>query len=211
MKLTKRSIAAAVVSAGAVAAGCATMYTPPTPEESQAVVRSSFKARGIAKLDRLEQTELQKACSQVAMTGKDLSPAVREQLEKAAMATVKFPADGKWLGDWKAGESVAQRGVGLQFSDSEKTVNGGNCYACHQISKAEISYGNIGPSLYQYGKLRGNGEPILRYTWAKIWNAHSSRACSSMPRFGDAGVLTENQIRDVMALLLDPASPVNSQ
>jgi sulfur-oxidizing protein SoxX len=30
-----------------------------------------------------------------------------------------------------------------------------------------------------------------------------------MPRFGDAGILTEAQIKDVMALLLDPASPVN--
>jgi sulfur-oxidizing protein SoxX len=30
-----------------------------------------------------------------------------------------------------------------------------------------------------------------------------------MPRFGDAGILTPSQIKDVMALLLDPASPVN--
>jgi sulfur-oxidizing protein SoxX len=30
-----------------------------------------------------------------------------------------------------------------------------------------------------------------------------------MPRFGDAGILTEDQIRNVMALLLDPGSPVN--
>lgn len=210
MKLTKRHVVGVVAVAGVAVAGCA-MYTPPTAEESQAVVRASFKERGIAKLDRLQQSELQAACSQVAMTGKDLTPAVRDKLEKAAMSTVRFPADGKWLGDWKAGERVAQTGVGMQFSDSATTVNGGNCYACHQISKAEISFGNIGPSLYQYGKLRGNSEPIMRYTWAKIWNAHSTRACSSMPRFGDAGVLTDAQIRDVMALLLDPASPVNAQ
>lgn len=210
MKISCLSIAGALLAAGLVAAGCA-IYTPPTAEETQAVVRASFRERGIAKLDRLQQSDLQRACSDVAMTGKDLSPAVRERLEKAALATVKYPTDGKWLGDWKAGERVAQTGVGMQFSDSATTVNGGNCYACHQISKQEISFGNIGPSLYQYGKLRGNSEPILRYTWAKIWNAHSSRACSSMPRFGDAGVLTEAQIRDVMALLLDPASPANMQ
>jgi len=30
-----------------------------------------------------------------------------------------------------------------------------------------------------------------------------------MPRFGHAKVLDENQIRHLMALLLDPASPVN--
>ena len=30
-----------------------------------------------------------------------------------------------------------------------------------------------------------------------------------MPRFGHAKLLDEKQIRDVMALLLDPRSPVN--
>jgi sulfur-oxidizing protein SoxX len=86
---------------------------------------------------------------------------------------------------------------------------GGNCYACHQITQEEISYGNIGPTLYHYGKLRGNSEAIMRYTWARIWNSHAFNACSSMPRYGDAGILTEEQIRHVMALLLDPQSPAN--
>jgi sulfur-oxidizing protein SoxX len=30
-----------------------------------------------------------------------------------------------------------------------------------------------------------------------------------MPRFGYAGALTEQQIKDLVALLLDPNSPVN--
>ena len=30
-----------------------------------------------------------------------------------------------------------------------------------------------------------------------------------MPRFGHNGILTEEQIKDVVALLLDPQSPVN--
>ena len=30
-----------------------------------------------------------------------------------------------------------------------------------------------------------------------------------MPRFGHSQILTEQQMRDVTALLLDPASPVN--
>jgi sulfur-oxidizing protein SoxX len=134
---------------------------------------------------------------------------MKAALEKAALDAVKYPADGNFLGDWKQGERVAQSGVGLQFSDNDKTVNGGNCYACHQISKEEISYGNIGPTLYQYGKLRGNTVEIQRYTWARIWNAHAFNACNIMPRFGAAGILTEEQIRHVMALLLDPTSPVN--
>ena len=192
-------------AAAAVLAGCAT-YTPPSQEETMAVIKSSFRDRGIAKVDRLNQTELQKVCSE---TANNPPKEVRERLEKAALAAVRFPADGKWLGDHKRGERVAQTGVGLQWSDRADTVAGGNCYACHQMSKAEISFGNIGPSLYNYGKLRGYSDEIKRYTWAKIWNTNAYNACSSMPRFGEAGILTEEQIRDVMALLLDPESPVN--
>jgi sulfur-oxidizing protein SoxX len=194
--------------AGAVTlAACASLlYTPPSPEETLAVIKSSFQDRGIAKVDRLNQTELQRVCSE---THNNPPQDVRARLEKAALATVKYPSDGKWLGDFKQGERIAQTGVGLQWSDKAGTPAGGNCYACHQLSKAEISFGNIGPSLYHYGKRRGMSEETLRYTWGKIWNTHAYNACSSMPRFGDAGILTEEQIKHVMALLLDPASPVN--
>jgi len=197
-----------VAAVGAFAVvGCASLvYSAPSKEETLAVIRSSFADHGIAKIDRLKQTELQAVCSD---TRNNPPRDVRERLEKAALATVKYPSDGKWLGDHKQGERIAQTGVGLQWSDRADTPAGGNCYACHQLSKAEISFGNIGPSLYNYGKLRGSSEAIQRYTWAKIWNTHSFNACSSMPRYGDAGILTEAQIRDVMALLLDPASPVN--
>jgi len=195
------------LAAVAVLASCAS--PAPTREETMKVVKSSFKANGIAKLDRLDQSELQQVCSEAALTGKDLPKDVRERIEKQQMATIKYPADGKFLGDWKAGEVVAQAGRGLQWTDNEKTVNGGDCYACHQLSPQEISFGNIGPSLKGYGKLRGNSEAVVKYTWGKIWNTHAYNACSSMPRFGDAGILTEEQIKDVMALLLDPNSPVN--
>jgi sulfur-oxidizing protein SoxX len=198
-----------VMSVGAVVALASCASPGPTREETMQVVKGSFKERGIAKLDRLEQSELQLACSEASLNNKDLPKDVRERLEKQQMATIKYPADGKFLGDWKAGERVAQTGVGLQWSDNEKTVNGGNCYACHQLSPQEVSFGNIGPSLKHYGKLRGNSEAVVKYTWGKIWNTHAFNACSSMPRFGDAGILTEAQIRDVMALLLDPNSPVN--
>jgi sulfur-oxidizing protein SoxX len=197
-----------VLTLGAVVvlASCA---STPTREETMQVVKGSFKERGIAKLDRLDQSELQQVCSEASLNNKDLPKDVRERLEKQQMATIKYPADGKFLGDWKAGERVAQTGVGLQWTDGEKTVNGGNCYACHELSPQELSFGNIGPSLKGYGKLRGNSEAVVKYTWGKIWNTHAFNACSSMPRFGDAGILTEAQIKDVMALLLDPNSPVN--
>jgi sulfur-oxidizing protein SoxX len=192
----------------AVLAGCAT-YVAPTKEESVQTVKSSFKERGPAKLDRLNQTEIQAVCSDAQLAGKELSKAQREALEKKTLATIKYPADGKYLGDFKLGERIAQSGVGMQWSDGPDTVNGGNCYACHQISAAEVSFGNIGPSLKGYGKLRGNSDAVVKYTWGKIWNTHAFSLCSQMPRYGDAGILSEAQIKDVMALLLDPNSPVN--
>lgn len=194
--------AALIVAVGA----CATNYTPPNEQETLAVIRAGFQDRGIAKVDRLNQSELQASCSRYHNNPpKD----VRAQLEKAAAASVKYPSDSKWLGDFKQGERIAQTGVGLQWSDTATTVNGGNCYACHQLTKEEIAFGNIGPSLYNYARMRGTGEETVRYTWGKIWNSHAFNACSQMPRFGDAGILTEEQIKHVMALLLDPNSPVN--
>ncbi len=188
---------------------CATVVSLPDSKESIASIKASFADKGIAKMDRLDQSELQKTCSDYAQ--KELPAEIRAQLEKAATDSVKYPASGKYLGDWKEGEKVAQNGRGLQFSDDSKTVNGGNCYACHQISKEEIAYGNIGPSLAQYGKLRGGpSEEIIKYTWSKIYSSHAFNACSVMPRYGAAGILSEKQMQDVMALLLDPQSPINN-
>jgi sulfur-oxidizing protein SoxX len=192
----------------AVLAGCAA-YVAPTKEESVQAVKSSFKERGPAKLDRLNQTEIQAVCSDAQLMGKEVPKAQVEALQKKVMATIRYPADGKFLGDYKQGERIAQSGVGLQWSDGPTTVNGGNCYACHQINEAEVSFGNIGPSLKGYGKLRGYNEATLKYTWGKIWNTHAFNLCSQMPRYGDAGILNEAQMKDVMALLLDPNSPVN--
>ena len=185
------------------------VYTAPTREEALQVVKGSFKERGIAKLDRLNQSDLQVACSEASLTGNDLPQEARTRLERQALATVKYPADGQYLGDFKQGERIAQTGVGMQWSDSNTTVAGGNCYACHEISPQEIAYGNIGPSLKGYRKLRGSTPSVVTYTWGKLWNSHAYNACSQMPRYGDANILTTAQLKDLMALLLDPNSPVN--
>jgi L-cysteine S-thiosulfotransferase len=205
MKRNKMFVASIV---GAVLVGCAT-YTAPTREETMQVVTASFRERGIAKMDRLNQSDMQQVCSEASLTGKEPPKDVAMRLEKQALATVKYPSDGVYLGDYKNGERIAQTGVGLQWSDNEKTVAGGNCYACHELTSQELAFGNIGPSLKGYGKLRGNSKEVLTYTWSKLWNSHAYSACSQMPRYGDANILTVAQLKDVMALLLDPNSPVN--
>jgi hypothetical protein len=116
----------------------------PTNAEILALLKDSFKETGPAKLDRLQQNELQAACTAAAIARKDLDPATRERLQKAAMAAVKYPSDGKYLGDWKRGEQIAQSGRGLQFSDAPNTVAGGNCYACHQIDRQKFRTGTSG-------------------------------------------------------------------
>ena len=171
------------------------------------MIKQDFRSKGPATLERVAvQDEAQKLCSEMP---KDRSAEINAKIEAGQLKTIKAPADGKYLGKWQEGEKVAQNGRGMQSSDKLGAPNGGNCYACHQITKQEISFGNIGPSLYQYGKLRGNSDAIVKYTWGKIYNAQAYTACSNMPRFGHNGVLTETQMKDVMALLLDPASPVN--
>jgi len=201
MKQMKTVMAIAVLLCGGAAAA-ADKYA----QEAAALLKADFKSKGPATLERVTaQDDAQKDCSSPTA----LPPAKAKALEAAQLKAVKYPSDGKYLGDWKAGERIAQNGRGMQSSDKAGDVNGGNCYACHQVSKEEISFGNIGPSLYQYGRLRGDSEAILKYTWAKLYNAQAFNACSRMPRFGHNGVLTEQQLKDVMALLLDPESPVN--
>lgn len=171
----------------------------------EAALRSSFQEKGQATMDRLERNDMQRACSQEEPPASDVGTAIM----KAAVERVKFPADGSFLGDWEAGKKLAGIGTGMQYSDDPAVPNGGNCYACHQLEEAEIAYGTIGPSLKQYGKLRGQSEEMLKFTWTRLYNPHAYNPCSHMPRFGDAGILTEQQLKDVMALLFDPESPVN--
>ena len=199
----------ALVGAAAIAAitGCASISDGQYTKQAAEVLRASFKERGQAKLDRLDQDQPQAVCS----VELDKKPPVAEleRMEKAQQALLKYPADGTLLGDWREGEKIAQSGVGKQFSDDPTSPAGGNCYACHQLSPTEISFGTIGPPLLGYGKLRGNSEAMQRYTYGKIYNPQAFSACSNMPRFGHNGILTEQQIKHVTALLLDPNSPVN--
>jgi L-cysteine S-thiosulfotransferase len=187
-----------------------TSWGPEADDASfKAMLKSGFREKGIAKLTRLDQDETQAFCSDPERVASKQGIKIAEKIEAENMKTIKWPSDGKWLGNYNNGETLAQSGRGLTSTDAADTPNGGNCYNCHQISKKEISYGTIGPSLYNYGKTHGMTEDALRYAWAKIYNAKASNACSNMPRAGHMGILTENQIKDLMALLFDPASPVN--
>lgn len=199
---------AAGLAVSATLVGCATAPTSRADEaKAAAVLKASFKERGQAKLDRLVQDDTQLICSEYK--GKTPPKDLVQRIEKENMASIKWPADGKLLGDWKSGEKIAQLGQGMQYSDDPKKPAGANCYACHQLSPEEVSYGTMGPSLYQFGKSRGYTDEVRKYAYGKLYNAEAYNACTNMPRFGHKGILTEAQIKDVVALLMDPDSPVN--
>ena len=175
-------------------------------DEIEVVLQNSFVAKNQATMDRLERDAVQTACS--APRGIPMENDMLTTLREERLKAVVLPEDGQYLGDWQRGADVAGNGRGLQSSDDPTQPNGGNCYACHQLAPDEVVYGTLGPSLTGYGA-RGQSEAMLQYTWTKLWDTHAYNLCSHMPRFGAQGILTKQQLKDVMAYLLDPASPVN--
>jgi sulfur-oxidizing protein SoxX len=207
----KRIATVATLAAGAAAlAACAMMQTTPQ-DRAMKLMEKDFHAEGIAGMDRLKADEAIAACNKY---DNNPPPELTDKLQRKQYATVKFPADGKLMGDWKVGEKTAQRGRGMTWRDkpgktSRGEPNGGGCYNCHQIGPDTTSFGTVGPSLYNFGKLRGYTVEVQRYAYAKIYNAKAYSVCSQMPRFGYVHALTEDQIKDLVALLMDPKSPVN--
>jgi sulfur-oxidizing protein SoxX len=205
MTRTVVAIAAALAGAAVCAAGLSEDEARQRAERTFASAFTHGNPRIAARVK--QQDEVQALCSRY----RNQPPRdVAERIQTSQRSAIAYPASGKLVGDWREGEKIAQDGYGLRFTDSDaKRPNGGNCYACHRIAPQEISYGTLGPSLYRYGKLRGGDEAIQRYTYGKIYDSQAFSACSGMPRLGYNKVLTPEQIAHLVALLLDPESPVN--
>jgi sulfur-oxidizing protein SoxX len=177
------------------------------PAKVDAAIVAAFPTAPADWRPRFDQDETMKQCSLY----RNAPPKnVADDIKKRERARIQYPADGKLSGDWNSGEKIAQSGYGLRFTDyPPRQPNGGNCYACHQLSKAEVSYGTIGPSLLSYGKNRNFSEADTKAVYDKIYDAHAAFPCSNMPRFGVNGVLSVEQIKDLVALVMSPDSPVN--
>ena len=175
------------------------------PREVQEIHLRDFHSQGMVKKEAASQDAVQRICT----ITRDKPPSdVARELEADQMKTIVFPS-GSLLGNWKNGEIIAQSGRGMTFTDKAGSENGGSCYNCHQLAASEISYGTLGPSLLRFGKVRGNTPEMQKYVYGKIYNSKAYNACSQMPRLGYSGTLTQQQIKDLAAYLLDPASPVN--
>jgi len=174
---------------------------------ADAAIKSAFPSAPADWQSRLVPDETMRTCSAYRNHPPgDLAQAIAQR----ARVVIVYPADGKLLGDWQKGEAIAQSGYGLRFTDyPPRSVNGGNCYACHRLSRQELSYGTLGPPLLDYGKARNYRAADARTAYEKIYDSQAALPCSNMPRFGSNGILTIEQIKDLVALLMSPESLVN--
>lgn len=182
---------------------------PPVVDGSriEAAVKASWPKAASDWQERLVPDATMQSCSAYRNAP---PPAVAKAIAMREKATIQYPADGKLMGDWKKGDTIAQSGYGQRFTDYPPArENGGNCYACHQLDAREVSYGTVAPSLLGYGKIRRFAEADIKAVYDKIYNSHAAFPCSNMPRFGSNGVLTMEQIKDLVALVMSPDSPVN--
>jgi len=183
----------------------------PVTAEAEKVFRDSFRIDNPKYwMQRVEQDEAMKLCGQY----KDNPPtALRQKIELAQKASIRYPVEGKLIGNWKEGEKIVAHGrgghVGFIQPDKPMTPRGGNCYACHELDKKEVAYGTIGPSLHNFGKIRGYSDDIVKYAYDKVYNSNAFNACTNMPRFGLHNWLTPEEITHVVAFIMDPESPVN--
>lgn len=180
----------------------------PAEQQIHRVIRQAFP-----KIDAEWQARLMPDATMTTCAAWKNQPpkAIAETIKVRERARIRYPEDGRFVGDWRRGEVIAQSGYGLRFTDSgPKRENGGNCYACHELSPEEVSFGTIGASLKNYGRIHKFSAEEARIVYEKIYNSQAIVTCSHMPRFGANGVLSMEQIKDLVALLMDPESPVNT-
>jgi sulfur-oxidizing protein SoxX len=206
-KILKLSLFAA---AALTVAGCASYPDEATTRQmAEKMVFEAFSASP-AHMKRLEQDRSQQICSKVGDA--QLTQAEAAEVVKLARASIKYPASGKVVGDWKIGDKLAHDGAGDRIRDGKtenRKENGALCQNCHALAPGEINVGNVGPALTGYGKQRGNSEAMTKLTYERIYNAWIYSPCSNMPRLGATGHLTPEQVAHMVAYLLDPQSPIN--
>ena len=123
---------AALLVIAAVAAGCATAPAVDYDKVALDMMKARSATQGQAEVERLQQDEAQRICSGRRRRRR---PTRGKRIETAELATIKCPPSGRYLGDWREGEKLAQNGRGMTWSDPAGAPAGGNCYNCHQIEQ----------------------------------------------------------------------------
>jgi hypothetical protein len=83
-------------------------------ERLTAFLKANMHSRGQAKMDRIELDEVQRLCN---ATGDNPPREQAARIEQAQLKEIPYPSGGL-LGDWKAGEKIAQSGRAYFGSES---------------------------------------------------------------------------------------------
>ena len=123
-------------------------------QRAEQVVRESFAAATPQEwAARMQQDDVQALCSRYR---NQPPPTIAEQIAASQRQAIRYPSDGKLMGDWKNGEALARIGggghIGKIQPDPPGARRGGNCYACHRLAADEVAAGTIGPSLTGYAQ-----------------------------------------------------------
>ncbi len=181
-------------------------------ELGEKAVAGSYPGMPESLTRRAVQDRAQQICSKIS--GDKLTQEEAAEVVKLSRESIRYPASGNLVGDWKTGARLAYAGQGGRIIGGkvEKAKeNGALCSNCHALAPKEFNVGNIGPSLTGYGAQRGHSEAIAKLTYERIYNAWTYAPCSNMPRLGAGGHLTPEQITHVVAYLIDPQSSVNQK
>lgn len=162
----------AVLAAAAGLVSCAVAPQPLSLEEKHKRMRANWTPGGTAFVQADTLTMF--PCHDESLPCGKMAP---PPIEKVTFT-------GPLQGDPKKGEAIA---INIRY---------GNCIACHNLPNGHTG-GTIGPSLSDYGK-RGVPHDM---TYQRIWDVRAFNPNAFMPIYGPNAVLTDQEIRDVMAFL----------
>ena len=105
--MTKTSIYLCLGALAAALAAAQAAQADPSPMEVRALLHKDFHAKGQATMSRVDQDDLQFLCT---VTHNKPSAKQVKEMEADQHATIVYPADGKYMGDWKKGQKIAEMG-----------------------------------------------------------------------------------------------------
>ena len=181
---------------------------PSTPPRSMPPSRRRFRPRRPIGSRGFDQDETMKQCS---LHENSPPKPVADEIQKREKARIEYPADGKLMGDWKSGEKLAQSGYGLRFTDYPAAA--GQRRQLLRLPPADQGRGQLRHDRPEPARTTARSGTSARPTPRRSTRRSTTRRRPIRARtcrgFGTNNVLTIEQIKDLVALVMSPDSPVN--
>lgn len=97
----------------------------------------------------------------------------------------------------KVAFSAPLNGDPKRGKDIAINIRWGNCIACHSLPDGQVG-GDVGPDLSKHGLANVD----LAQMYQRIWDVRAFSPDAHMPIYGTNKVLTDKDIRDVMAYIM---------